>query len=208
VKNAITGGLAIFIRKNNMKNILQKHNEVAPGIFVFDNVIENSKNIIDIALSSNGWRDSMVSSPYANFKEIINKDYRNNKILDIYYGPKYPKEWKRVSKLIWSYGDYYAKKFDIGFSCMETVQLLHYRNKNNFYKPHFDDGATTSRIFSALLYLNEVEEGGETRFVHFNVSINPKPGRLVIFPANFIYLHEAKPPKLGEKFVFVTWFTK
>jgi hypothetical protein len=37
--------------------------------------------------------------------------------------------------------------------------------------------------------------------------VKPKAGRLLMFPANYAYEHEALPPKSGEKFVVVTWFT-
>jgi len=37
--------------------------------------------------------------------------------------------------------------------------------------------------------------------------LKPKDGRLLMFPANFAYEHEALAPQSGEKFALVTWFT-
>jgi hypothetical protein len=190
-----------------MTIMLKKEDEVAPGIFVIDGVLKNCEKYINTALSSNKWRDSKIKNPYRQ-DEFVNKEYRNNRILDIFEGPSEPSEWTEITKLIWLYGDEYGKYFNVGFSGMEYIQLLHYQGKNNFYKPYFDDGTENPRIFSALLYLNEVSNGGETHFINFNISVKPKPGRIVLFPANFIYLHEARPPIDEEKFVFATWFLR
>ena len=95
---------------------------------------------------------------------------------------------------------------DAPFSNMEYLQLLHYSTGEGFYKPHADSGPGAQRIFSALLYLNDVEEGGETYFEKFDVKIKPKAGRLALFPSNYVYGHEARPPKSNDKFVIVTWF--
>ena len=89
---------------------------------------------------------------------------------------------------------------------MESVQLLHYKEGTGFYKSHWDAGPGMHRVFSALLYLNDVEDGGETYFTKFNKSIEPKAGRLALFPANYVFEHEARTPTKGSKFVAVTWF--
>jgi prolyl 4-hydroxylase len=59
-------------------------------------------------------------------------------------------------------------------------------------------------VISALLYLNDVQ-GGETHFTYFNTSVSPKAGRLVVFPSNYAYTHEAYPPIEGYKYVCVFW---
>ena len=89
---------------------------------------------------------------------------------------------------------------------MESLQLLHYSTEEGFYRPHADSGPGMQRIFSAVLYLNDVNEGGETYFNNFDVSVSPKSGRLVMFPANFMYTHEARTPISNDKFALVTWF--
>lgn len=185
--------------------IVKSETQVAPGIFVYDNVINNSQELISLALSTpEKWRDSRISN--GEVGGTVNKNIRNTKILDVPATFSNDIKWFEVSQIIWNYANQYALDFEIGFSGMEPVQLLHYSTQDGFYKPHADSGPEHIRIFSALLYLNDVKEGGETFFKNFDVSVTPKEGRLVLFPADYIYLHEAKTPKSEDKFCLVTWF--
>lgn len=181
--------------------------ELAPGVLVYENVIDNYQELIDFALlDPQKWRDSRISG--GNIEGgLVDKKTRNTRVLDVPAIYANDIEWFKVSQTIWRYADEYAKKFDISFSNMEHVQLLHYSTEEGFYKPHSDSGPGMQRIFSGLLYLNDVEDGGETYFHNFNLSIKPKAGRLALFPANYVYLHEAKTPKSNDKFTLVTWFT-
>jgi hypothetical protein len=62
-----------------------------------------------------------------------------------------------------------------------------------------------ARAFVFSIYLNDVEEGGETEFLHFSKRIKPKKGRIVIWPASFPYLHRGNPPLSGEKYILTSW---
>ena len=55
------------------------------------------------------------------------------------------------------------------------------------------------------IYLNDVEEGGETEFLHFSQRVKPKKGRIVIWPASFPYVHRGNPPLSGEKYILTSW---
>jgi len=61
------------------------------------------------------------------------------------------------------------------------------------------------RAFVFSVYLNDVEEGGETEFLHFSKRVKPKTGRIVIWPAGFPYLHRGNPPLSGEKYILTSW---
>ena len=61
------------------------------------------------------------------------------------------------------------------------------------------------RAFVFSIYLNDVEEGGETEFLHFSKRVKPKTGRIVIWPAAFPYLHRGNSPLSGEKYILTSW---
>mgnify|MGYP003630601790 FL=1 len=61
------------------------------------------------------------------------------------------------------------------------------------------------RAFVFSIYLNDVEEGGETEFLHFSKRVKPKTGRIVIWPAAFPYVHRGNPPLSGEKYILTSW---
>ena len=188
------------------KIIIKDGIEVAPGIFVYDDVIENSQELIDLALQDpEKWRDSRIGSN--SLEGEVNKEVRNTRILDVPAIFSSDIKWFEVAQVVWHYANRYGIEHDAPFSNMEYLQLLHYSTEEGFYKPHADAGPGMPRIFSGLLYLNDVEEGGETYFNNFDVSVKPKAGRLAIFPANFMYVHEARTPKSNDKFALVTWFT-
>jgi hypothetical protein len=199
----------IFTKKKEVytgQNIVLKDGvEISPGIFVYEDVIDNSQELIDFAVSDpEKWRDSRVG--YGQAEGVVNKEIRNTKILDVPAIFSNDIKWFEVSQIVWSYANKYGMDHDAAFSNMESLQLLHYSTDEGFYKPHADSGPGMQRIFSAVLYLNDVENGGETYFNSFDVSVSPKAGRLVMFPANFVYKHEARTPKSNDKFALVTWF--
>jgi len=66
----------------------------------------------------------------------------------------------------------------------------------------FDNEA---RAFVFSIYLNDVEDGGETEFLHFSKRVKPKTGRIVIWPAAFPYVHRGNPPLSGEKYILTSW---
>ena len=62
-----------------------------------------------------------------------------------------------------------------------------------------------ARAFVFSIYLNDVEEGGETEFLHFSKRVKPVTGRIVIWPAGFPYVHRGNPPLSGEKYIATSW---
>lgn len=72
---------------------------------------------------------------------------------------------------------------------------------------HPEDGSIQSsrRIGVYILYLNDVEEGGETEFLYLSKRISPKKGRLIIFPPNYPWTHRGNPPLSGNKYIMTGW---
>lgn len=62
------------------------------------------------------------------------------------------------------------------------------------------------RILSVLVYLNDVEEGGETEFLFQRKRIKPKAGTAVIFPAYFTHPHRGNPPLSNNKYILSSWY--
>ena len=104
-------------------------------------------------------------------------------------------------------------------------QVVHYE-RGTEYKPHFDsfDQSTElgkkywepggQRMITALIYLNDVEDGGATYFPELNISINPKKGNVLVFHntisettnINPRSLHAGMPVSSGEKWAANLWF--
>ena len=63
------------------------------------------------------------------------------------------------------------------------------------------------RVVNYMLYLNDVEEGGETEFLYQGVKIKPEAGKLVIFPTNYMYPHRGNPIYKDKKYIITGWYT-
>ena len=61
------------------------------------------------------------------------------------------------------------------------------------------------RVLAYTIYLNNVEEGGETEFLYQSQRVKSVKGRIVIWPAGFPYVHRGNPPLSGEKYIVTSW---
>ena len=107
----------------------------------------------------------------------------------------------------------------MGLLHAEDLGLLHY-GVGQEYKPHRDYlhdstliGPNTpgQRVRTIFCYLNEVELGGETEFLHWNQRVSPKLGRIVVFDnvkngkVDPDSVHAGLPVLAGEKWLATFW---
>jgi len=107
----------------------------------------------------------------------------------------------------------------------ESLQVIHYAETQE-YRPHYDAWDITTakgrektviggnRAVTALMYLNDVGEGGGTSFPNLEVEVEAVPGRMVIFhdlypgqsERHVDSLHGGTPVIGGEKWACNLWF--
>ena len=66
-------------------------------------------------------------------------------------------------------------------------------------------GEASTRVLSWMVYLNDVEDGGETEFLYQGVKQKAKKGVLLIWPASFTHTHRGNPPYSNEKYIVTGW---
>lgn len=97
-----------------------------------------------------------------------------------------------------------ANRFkDLGYNLQRT-------REGEYYHWHLDagPGELSQRVLVAIWYLNDVPgPGGETQFYHQNISIQPKAGRLVLFPPFWTHLHQNETLQSGVKYISTTWLS-
>lgn len=64
---------------------------------------------------------------------------------------------------------------------------------------------TRDRILAVIIYLNDVERGGETQFRSQPVTVKPKSGYALVFPPTFDYEHRGQPPVDTRKIILTTF---
>ncbi len=87
------------------------------------------------------------------------------------------------------------------------LTLKRYRpGEQERFQLHFDSiNHVANRYLVLLWYLNDVEQGGETRFPQLDVTVQARAGRLLMFPPYWMYQHEGLPPLSGDKYIVSTY---
>lgn len=72
---------------------------------------------------------------------------------------------------------------------------------------HYENSDKTGslRVCAFNLYLNTVEEGGETEFLYYGLRVKPEQGDLVIWPVGFTHTHRGNPPLKETKYLLTGW---
>ena len=120
-------------------------------------------------------------------------------------------EWKTINDgmmtLFQAYIEQYKKECNISTKMWpekhgyEAIRMKRYlANNYDRFDYHVDvkDYATARRFLAFFIYLNDVEEGGETEFLFGRVQ--PKMGRLIMFPPMWPWFHAGRKPVSGTKY--------
>ena len=76
-------------------------------------------------------------------------------------------------------------------------------HSDDYYDPNAHEGYF--RAISYLIYLNDVEEGGETEFIDGFKAL-PKRGHICLFPCTWSFVHRGVPPVSGDKYIIAGWW--
>lgn len=106
----------------------------------------------------------------------------------------------------------YAQKYDIMTSLRAqaispAVKIQRTSPGEGYHMWHCEHASidTGRRLLLAILYLNDVEEGGETEFLYLHKRVIPKTGTLMLCPSSFTHTHRGNPPLKGIKYIMNAW---
>lgn len=123
-------------------------------------------------------------------------------------------------------GERISKIVNIPLENAENYQVIRY-NLNQEYRQHYDTWSHDNsektyrcmkwggaRLKTAIVYLNDVTKGGETKFTKLNISVSPEKGKLLVFDnvyknthdRHLLSEHAGLPVLKGEKYAFNLWF--
>lgn len=129
------------------------------------------------------------------------------------FAVKHHSVFAKLVDTFWIQYEQYKQKYSESLqdSCDEyriyTAKLQKTVPGDGYHVWHFENGsrAESNRIVTWTIYLNDVEEGGETEFLYQAVRVKPKKGTLCLFPAAYTHLHRGNPPMSGEKYIATGW---
>jgi hypothetical protein len=90
----------------------------------------------------------------------------------------------------------------------ESWRIKKYNQGEGFFNWHVDNMPShKGRLLSAIFYLNDVAEGGQTLFdLDQKIKdVKPVKGKLLIFPSLFCYKHKGSVPFSNDKYVITSF---
>jgi hypothetical protein len=109
----------------------------------------------------------------------------------------------------------YIKKFPFSnnyapWGIIDSINIQKYNPGGGFKVWHTEragpEGLQASRHLVFMTYLNDINDGGETQFLHQEKSIRPQKGLTVIWPADWTHTHRGAPSLTETKYIITGWF--
>lgn len=183
-----------------------KEIEKQTGIFIFDNFVSNDycDKMIEKFKNTNKKRPGNFGNAELdkNIKNstdwIIDREDEEETIIETYGYLK-----KAIGNISENYPQLNTLPLFFG-----DFQLQETKINEGFYVPHMDSNfgdIKAERILAIIIYLNDVEEGGETRFITPKFEVKPKKGRVVFFPSTWKYFHEGLKPISNDKYIMTNF---
>lgn len=189
--------------------------EIAPGIFVYREVLEDFESFIPnieeaVASLDFDWQESYI--------DINGKSKKDTTIRDTYTIPvPYIANddsnirgyfYSSVRELLFNACDPiekdYSAHFGINFDVHDDYQILKYGVGQKFTN-HIDDSTTHHRRISTVYYANDDYEGGEITFQRFGITYKPSANEMLLFPSTYVYNHSVLPVLSGTRYAVVSW---
>jgi hypothetical protein len=126
-----------------------------------------------------------------------------NSIDDSFWTPILSKVWECYLEYVSHYE--ILKKYDsiriVSFKIQKTVE------EEGYHVWHSENMSVncSRRLLAWAVYLNTVNQGGETEFLHQRLRVEAITGRVVMWPATFTHVHRGNPPLSGEKYLLTGW---
>jgi len=104
----------------------------------------------------------------------------------------------------------YVHIFDNNNTSYDTCQMQKYvKGEGHYNAYHFeaDQLMNSKRQFVFILYLNDVDRGGETELLYGLHKVKPRQGSVLVHPAAFPFIHKGHMPESSDKYIVTTWLS-
>lgn len=105
------------------------------------------------------------------------------------------------------YEEEYAILRDSGRHSTYSFKIQKTKVGGGYHSWHYESGNRDNciRLLTWILYLNDIEDGGETEFLYQHMRVKPKQGTLIMWPAAFTHTHRGNPPLKEDKYIVTGW---
>jgi len=121
--------------------------------------------------------------------------------------PIVQKYFHEVLKSAKKYKEKYHIQNVLKLTIKEGFNIQHYAPNEGFFNWHCERNCYQShqRALVFMTYLNDVNDGGETEFLHQQVKVKPIKGKTVIWPTDFTHMHRGITSKSEHKYIATGW---
>ncbi|MBB55080.1 MAG: 2OG-Fe(II) oxygenase [Magnetovibrio sp.] len=93
-------------------------------------------------------------------------------------------------------------RMDVG-----PFNIQQYKRGGHFQQFHAERDSIQNchRVLAWMTYLNTVDDGGETNFLHYDIGIPPICGQTLIWPADWTHAHCGNVINTGTKYIITGW---
>lgn len=123
-----------------------------------------------------------------------------------------PELFAHFNKIFWSVAyEIYSNKFSVlkqsGRHGIFEIKVQKTEISQGYHAWHYESAGkdVCDRLSTFILYLNDVEEGGETEFLYYPRRIKPTTGTLVLWPGSYTHTHRGNPPISNTKYIMTGW---
>ena len=168
-------------------------------IGIFDNVLPDNY-ITDIIkyfeeLDKTGFIQATKDFIPAHERDMGEVQFIEHHIIHKVHGPFLQDFFKMVWEDVWPI---YTTKFSILKNArMEAdgLKMKSIKPGGGFHDWHYESGKDQpARKVVIQMYLNDIDEAGETEFLYQNKRFAPKKNRLLVWPADWSHTHRGNPP--------------
>ena len=176
---------------------------LAPGILMYENVLDFSEKIIEISdtdtknwnimnQSASEWEQGQRVVGYDEYPLSLNFSSHENIIL--------------FAKKIYDCAIDYSVKNLTRIDGFDYSSIRRYSTDQSFLELESPDMENPLRKITSILFLNDIEDGGKLTFSNFELSISPIQGHAVVFPSSFAYSFKINRPKSKISFLAISHF--
>jgi hypothetical protein len=94
-------------------------------------------------------------------------------------------------------------------SINESPNIQHYPPNGGFFEEHFESAgpSVAKRVLTFQTYLNDIQEGGGTRFVYQDYTASPARGKTLLWPAGYTHVHCGQVAPREDKYIITGWWS-
>jgi hypothetical protein len=156
----------------------------------------------------------VLSGVVANVKNSMDFSWSKDNLVNNCVPPEPLSTYEmEVSNAIFTSVAYYREQFrwlwDWVGICDTGFRMQRYVRGEGFYREHIDGGPVPvvilNRVLGAVIYLNDVEIGGETYFREQDIYVPARAGSIALFPAYWTHPHQGCVPISNDKWIVSTF---